>query len=100
MGNVLFYTHNKEDLKRIVKMVVEEIRKTEHINDSEINIKEDRLSQREAAAFLGISITSIISWKKQGKVPYYQIGRSIFFSKSELLKIARRNRETLISKRK
>lgn len=100
MGNVLFYTHNKEDLKRIVKMVVEEIRKTEHINDSEINIKEDRLSQREAAAFLGISITSIISWKKQGKVPYYQIGRAIFFSKSELLKIARRNRETLISKRK
>ena len=98
MGNVLFYTHNKEDLKRIVKMVVDEIRKTEQINDDGINVKEDRLTQKEAAAFLGISITSLISWKKQGKVPYYQIGRSIFFSKSELLKLARKNRESLISK--
>jgi len=100
MGNVLFYTHNKEDLKRIVKMVVEEIRKTEHINDDGINVKEDRLTQREAATFLGISITSLISWKKKGKVPYYQIGRSIFFSKSELLKLAQKNREVLIANRK
>ncbi len=91
MSNVLFYTHNKEDLVRAVKLVINEIRKTDTISDSPINPEEDRLTQKEAASFLGISITSLIAWKKGGKVPYYQIGRSIFFSKSELLKIARKN---------
>jgi len=91
MGNVLFYTHNKEDLKRVVRMVVEEIRKTETIPIGSTNPEEDRLTQKEAAKFLGISVTSLISWKKKGMVPYFQIGRSVFFSKKELLELARKN---------
>ncbi len=91
MGNVLFYTHTKEDLKRTVKMVLEELRKTELINETSINPGDDRLSQQEAAKFLGISVTSLISWKKKKIVPYYQIGRAIFFSKKELLDLARKN---------
>ncbi|MCF8713199.1 helix-turn-helix domain-containing protein [Joostella atrarenae] len=91
MSNVLFYTHNKEDLKRVVKMVLDEMLKTETISNSPINPEEDRLTQKEAAKFLGVSITTIISWKRKGKVPYYEIGRSVFYSKSELLKIARKN---------
>lgn len=91
MGNVLFYTHTKEDLKRTVKMVLEELRKTELINETSINPEDDRLSQQEAAKFLGISVTSLISWKKKKIVPYYQIGRAIFFSKKELLDLARKN---------
>ena len=80
-------------------MVVDEIKKTD-INDSSLAPSEDRLTQKEAANFLGISVTSLISWKKQGKIPYYQIGKSIFFSKSELLKIARRNQEFVKPSRK
>ncbi|WP_240643095.1 helix-turn-helix domain-containing protein [Sinomicrobium pectinilyticum] len=91
MSNVLFYTHNKEDLKRVVRMVVEEIRKTEIVSHTPMNSEEDRLTQKEAARFLGISVTSLISWKKKGLVPYFQIGRSIFFSKVELLELARKN---------
>jgi excisionase family DNA binding protein len=91
MSNLLFYTHSKEDLVRAVKLVINEIRKTDTISDSPINPEEDKLTQKEAAAFLGKSVTTLISWKKAGKVPYYQIGRSVFFSKSELLKIARKN---------
>lgn len=91
MGNILFYTHTKEDLKRTVKMVLEELRKTELINETSINPEDDRLTQKEAAKFLGISVTSLISWKKKKIVPYYQIGRAIFFSKKELLDLARKN---------
>ncbi len=91
MGNVLFYTHTKEDLKRTVKMVLEELRKTELIQETSINPEDDRLSQQEAAKFLGISVTSLISWKKKKIVPYYQIGRAIFYSKKELLDLARKN---------
>lgn len=100
MSNVLFYTHNKEDLVRAVRLVINEIRKTDTISNNPINPEEDRLTQKEAALFLGISVTSIISWKKLGKVPYYQIGRSIFFSKSELLKIAQKNKGLIQPSRK
>lgn len=99
MGNVLFYTHSKEDLKRVVRMVVDEIKKNEII-ETNLAPTDDRLTQKEAASFLGISITSIIDWKKKGKIPYYQIGKSIFFSKSELLKIARKNQDLVKPSRK
>lgn len=92
MSNVLFYTHSKEDLKRVIKMVIEEINKTKTIAN-DITPAEDRLTQKEAASFMGISVTSLIDWKKKGIVPYYQIGKSIFFSKTELLKIARKNHD-------
>ena|SRR5688572_4786535 len=91
MSNPILYGFTKKDLELTVELVINRLRKTEIINDTPINPEEDRLTQREAAKFLGISVTSLISWKKQGKVPYYQIGRSIFFSKAELLKLARRN---------
>jgi|SRR5690606_33260260 len=91
MSQVLFYTHNKEDLRRTVRMIIDEIRKTDTISDSPINSEEDRLTQKEAARFLGVSVTTIISWKKSGKVPYYSVGRSVFYSKQELLEIARKN---------
>ncbi len=72
-------------------MVLEELRKTEYIQETSLNPEEDRLTQKEAAKFLGISVTSLISWKKKKIVPYYQIGRSIFYSKKELLDLARKN---------
>ena len=72
-------------------MVLDEMIKTETISNSPINREEDRLTQKEAAKFLGVSVTTIISWKKSGKVPYYSVGRSIFYSKKELLDIARKN---------
>jgi DNA-binding transcriptional regulator YiaG len=84
-------THSKKDLERIVEVVIDRLRKTEFIQETPINPTEDRLSQKEAAAFLGISVTSLIAWKKKGKVPYFQIGRSVFFSKSQLLKLAQKN---------
>lgn len=95
MSNSILYGFSKSDLEHVVRKVITEIRKTNIVQDSPINPEEDRLTQKEAATFLGVSVTSLISWKKQGKVPYYQIGRSIFFSKAELLKISRKNRDLL-----
>ena len=90
MSNVMFYSHSKDDLKRAVKMIIDEIRKTEII-DEKPDLAKDRLSQREAASFLGISVTSIISWKKQNKLPFFRIGNAVFYSKSDLTKLANKN---------
>jgi excisionase family DNA binding protein len=47
------------------------------------------LSQREAANFLRVSLPTIITWKKSGKIPFYQYGRKILFKKSEVLEAMR-----------
>ena len=57
------------------------------------NDQGDFLTQREAARFLGISLPTIISWKRGKKVPYYQQGRTILFKKSELLDTLRKDTE-------
>ena len=100
MSNPILYGFSKSDLEQVVRKVITEIRKTDIIQDSPVNSEDDKLTQREAAKFLGISVTSLISWKKKGKVTYYQIGRSIFFSKSELLKLARKNPGLIQSSRR
>ena len=84
-------THNKKDLESVIDLVIDRLRKTEIIHQTSISPEDDRLSQKEAADFLKISVTSIISWKKKGLIPYYSIGNRVFYSKSELLKVARKN---------
>ena len=96
----LLYTHSRQDLEKIVEIVIDRIRKTEGISTNNFpNAEEDRLTQKEAAQLLGISVTSIISYKKKKKIPYYQIGRTIFYSKKELLDLAKRNRDLIPSRR-
>lgn len=62
-------------------------------NDSKIIIPEsdDRLNQRQVAELFGRTEQTIIAWKKQGKIPYFQLGRFPIFSKSQLTNLALKN---------
>ncbi|MCO7185061.1 helix-turn-helix domain-containing protein [Tenacibaculum sp. XPcli2-G] len=94
MANVLFYTHTKEDLVRAVRLVMNEIRQTELI-DTSIPSDDEKLSQKAAARFLGVSVTTIIDWRKSGKIPrdaYIRIGRPIFYSKKKLIEYAKKDK--------
>lgn len=91
MSNLL-YTHSKKDLEAIVEIVIERLRKMD-ISETKKDIPEDdRLTQKEAARLLNISVVTLIDWKKKGLVPFYQVQRSIFYSKKELIEIAQKNR--------
>lgn len=90
--STLLYTHSKHDLERIVKFVIKELHKTNLELPKSIAPGEDRLTQKEAALFLSVSVATIINWKKKNKIPYYEVGKSIFFSKRELIEVARKNR--------
>ena len=99
MANVLFYTHEKDDLVRAVRLVINEIRQTELI-DVSIPVDDEKLTQKAASKFLGVSVTTIIDWRKSGKIPrdaYIRIGRPIFYSKKKLLEYARKNRSAVRS---
>jgi len=53
------------------------------------------MNQGEAAKFLGVSLPTIIRWKKQKKIPYYQQGRVVLFDKTELLTAMQKNKSLL-----
>lgn len=92
MSNVLFFTHTKQDAKSLIRLIINEIRQTELV-DSTIPQEDEKLSQTAAAKFLGISTTSIIAWRKSGRIPrdaYMRIGRPIFYSKKKLLEYSKR----------
>ncbi|MGL5234630.1 MAG: helix-turn-helix domain-containing protein [Empedobacter falsenii] len=91
MSNLL-YTHSKKDLEAIVEIVIERLRKMDFSETTKDIPEDDRLTQKEAARLLNISVVTLIDWKKKGLVPFYQVQRSIFYSKKELIEIAQKNR--------
>ena len=91
MSNLL-YTHSKKDLEAIVEIVIERLRKMDVSETTKDIPDDDRLTQKEAARLSNISVVTLIDWKKKGLVPFYQVQRSIFYSKKELIEIAQKNR--------
>lgn len=91
MGQVILYGYTENDLEKAVEKVFARVLKQRNLPNLTNPDSSDRLTQKQAAKFLGISVTSLIDWKKKGMVPYYQVGRSVFYSKKELLDIARKN---------
>lgn len=47
------------------------------------------LSIKELAEQKNVSIQTIHNWKKEGLIPFYRIGRNVFFKLSEVDRIAR-----------
>lgn len=92
MSNTILYGFTQKDLEKTVKLVIKELRKS-NLNSTSLSptTKNDKLSQREAAEFLGVTVQTIMNWKKKGIIPFYQVENSIFFLKSELLECARKN---------
>ena len=93
MANVYVLTQTQLDqsFERAFERAFEKFRKTDLLNQNINNDLTDRLTQTQASELLGISVQCLISWKKKKLIPFYQVGRSIFYSKAELLEVARKN---------
>jgi hypothetical protein len=72
-------------------------KKAQESQTSNVSIPEtdDRLNQREVAQLFGRTEQTIITWKKQGKIPYFQLGRFPIFSKSQLTALASKNQHLI-----
>ncbi|WP_421878298.1 helix-turn-helix domain-containing protein [Marinoscillum sp.] len=75
------------------KQFLKEVLQEQNLIPKELNEEDETLNQKEAAEFLGVSQTTIIKWKKDGKVPYQQIEGSsrIRYYKSQLRKVVQKN---------
>lgn len=94
MSQTTFNSYNPKELKSLIKQALIEINEESNQRGSN-NDEEVFFDQRQAAKFLKISLPTIIKWKKTGKIPYYQEGRTVLFKKSELLNVMHKN-ESLI----
>lgn len=58
---------------------------------------EDRLNQVQVAELFGKTVQTIITWKKKGMIPYYQLGKFPIFSKKQLTLVAAKNQHLIKS---
>lgn len=57
--------------------------------ESEIDFEKDRISQQKTAERFGVSVQTIINWRKKNWIRGYRIGRPVFYRKSELTEASR-----------
>lgn len=50
----------------------------------EASQEEDKIRQKDAAIYCGVSQQTLINWRKRGLIKVYRIGRPVHYKKSEL----------------
>lgn len=97
---ILIYQAQIDRLSELEMLITEAVKKV--LGDNSQKAKADLLeeeelfmTQPEAAKFLHITLPTLIRWKNNKKVPYYQQGRKVYYKKSELLKTFQKNEELL-----
>lgn len=91
---------SKEDLEKMLRRIFGQIEKTKDpVVDHD---KNDLLNQKQAAEYIGVTQSTLIRWKKSGRVPYEQLPGStkVRFYKSQLKIALQRNSDLLQSPQK
>lgn len=85
---------SKDELEKMLRSIVSEVTKLPGTVDSD---KEERLNQKQAAEYLGITQSTLIRWKKNGLVPCEQLPGSskVTYFKSQLKAVLQRNSNLL-----
>lgn len=83
------FSHDPHAVEKLIKKVITEFRNAETVLSDLGLPNEDRLSQKQAAKLIGVSITTIVKWRKNGTIPGYKVGRVIFYSRKELISVMR-----------
>ena len=90
---------NLEDLEKIYRRIVVEIERAKLKNQPN---DDEKLNQKNAARFLGITEATIINWKKSGRIPYEQLpgSKKVTYYRSQLKAVLQQNPELLQPPRK
>jgi hypothetical protein len=89
--SVQLYSHNKQDLEKVVEIILSKVQSFQLLKPSKESQKEDLISQKEACKFLNISLPTIICWRKEKDLPHYDYNGRFFYSQKELLEYGKRN---------
>ncbi|MBE0647540.1 MAG: helix-turn-helix domain-containing protein [Bacteroidales bacterium] len=72
-----------QELKKLVEDIVASY---VTVSQPDKNNSEDLLTRPEVATLLKISLVTLNSWTKQGKVPSYRIGSRVYYKRCEIEK--------------
>ena len=91
---------SKDELEKMLRNLVNEIFKS--LPNNSATEGEEKLNQKQAALYLGITQSTLIRWKKNGLVPCEQLPGStkVTYYKSQLKTIIQRNPGLLQAARK
>lgn len=89
MKNALYLIDDSK-LAEVVRLTIQEMSKVKVKTEIDEDIS-DRLTQKEAAKFIGVTTTTLVLYKRKGLIPYNQIGNKIYFSKKALIEAAQKN---------
>jgi hypothetical protein len=98
-GDIILTSISKSELEEII---IHSFKKLVAVNPAMEEVQDRIMNQKEAAEFLGITQSTLITWKKRGLVPYEQLEGSskIRFYKSQLKLVLLKNRDLLQPARK
>lgn len=88
MEKIVLTSLSIKDFKSLIREVLEEFAKEvdkQETNSKKIKQEEVLLNPTEVVKMLRISKVTLQKWMKVGKVPYYRLGRKVYFKESELL---------------
>lgn len=99
MEKTITFNISLKEFKNLIRETIQETNAGFGINETNV---EERMNQREAAEYLGISQVTLISWKKKGLVTCEQLPSSskIWYYKSQLKLVLQRNPKLLQPSRK
>ncbi|KVV13405.1 helix-turn-helix domain-containing protein [Flavobacterium sp. TAB 87] len=89
--SVQLYSHSKQDLEKVVEIILNKIQNFQLTNTAKEAKPEDLISQKEASKFLKISLPTIIAWRNEKDLPHYNYNGRYYYSPTELLEYGRRN---------
>ncbi len=90
--SIQLYSHSKGDLEKAVEIILRKA--TEFTLSAKAGQQpEDLIPQIEAAKFLHVSIPTIIDWRKNKSLPYYNFSGRYYYSKKELLEYGKNRRK-------
>lgn len=88
--SIQLYSHSKQDLEKAVEIILSKINNFSFPEKKAEDQPQDLISQIEASKFLRVSIPTIIEWRKNKELPYYNFSGRFYYSKNELLEYGRR----------
>ena len=80
---------SQRDLQKFVEVVIDKLN-IQKPTQTTINSENDRLSQKQCAELLGVSVTTLISYKRKELIPFFKIGSRVFYSKTAVLNAIRK----------
>ncbi|MCE3075816.1 MULTISPECIES: helix-turn-helix domain-containing protein [Chryseobacterium] len=90
---IQLYSYSKNDLEKAVEIILSKAESFIIPGKKSEEQPEDLISQTEASKFLHVSLPTIIDWRKNKDLPYYNFSGRFYYSKKELLEYGRRNRK-------